>query len=410
MHSIDRVFEPGMKAKGYPMSRNISGQHKTAYYPSVIVMLIGVAGLLAGCEYQPYSPPPVAFSGPSTNLKATVIQASLDQPMPKGKNVVWCGSFQEAWTRLKDDVVKAPIQIDGRAELCGWMNNPAMTLADLPTGSYFSIAGKANEEIFAKITAEMARRFPHKTVTWQPPKNDPHAFVAYAYLEAAVKFAQPLFDHAKAVDFTDSAGRDTPVGTFGFYAGDEDASVNRQIREQIAVLYEQAMTSAVSPNTFQCVLDMDAKSPTQLILALVPPQATLAKTLEYVQQKTQDYKGPRQLTGNELVIPNLNWKIDHEFAELQGTDKILLNRGWENYFVSEARQITSFRLDRSGAAVASESWMGMRFLAMPMAPRYHFTRPFLIIMKNRASKTPFFVMWVDNAELLCKKQPVVGGR
>jgi len=30
-------------------------------------------------------------------------------------------------------------------------------------------------------------------------------------------------------------------------------------------------------------------------------------------------------------------------------------------------------------------------------------RPFLIVMKKRDAKQPFFITWVDNAELLCKK-------
>lgn len=361
------------------------------------------AALLTGCGYHPYSPPPVAFEGSSKNLKATVIQASMDQPLPAGKNAVWCGSFQEAWTRMKDDVIKAPIQIADRAELCGWMNNPGMTASDLPTNSYFSIAGKADDEMLAKIISEMARKFPNKKVTWQPPK-EPFAFVAYAYLEAAVKFTQPLFDHEYPTDFTNSAGQPTSVSTFGFNRHDDDAAENSRIRQQIAVLHQATINASGTHTLFECVLDMDKNSPTQIILALVPKQATLNKTLEYVDQETQAYKGPKELEGNDLIIPNLNWKIDHEFDDIQGPKRVLLNRGWEDYYVSEARQITSFRLDRSGAAVASEAWMQFHSVLAQCRPQYQFTRPFLIIMKNRGSKKPFFVMWVDNAELLCKKE------
>jgi hypothetical protein len=32
-----------------------------------------------------------------------------------------------------------------------------------------------------------------------------------------------------------------------------------------------------------------------------------------------------------------------------------------------------------------------------------FYRPFFLYMKKRGAKHPFFVMWVDNAELLIKK-------
>ncbi len=38
----------------------------------------------------------------------------------------------------------------------------------------------------------------------------------------------------------------------------------------------------------------------------------------------------------------------------------------------------------------------------PMAIHFVCDHPFLIVVKKRGAKRPFFVMWVDNAELLCK--------
>ena len=39
---------------------------------------------------------------------------------------------------------------------------------------------------------------------------------------------------------------------------------------------------------------------------------------------------------------------------------------------------------------------------MPIPAYYFFNKPFLVYMKKRGAKHPFFVMWVDNAELLEK--------
>jgi hypothetical protein len=55
-----------------------------------------------------------------------------------------------------------------------------------------------------------------------------------------------------------------------------------------------------------------------------------------------------------------------------------------------------FRLDRSGAELASES----KVVVKPGASFFHFNRPFLIYMKKRSGEHPFFLMWVENAELL----------
>jgi hypothetical protein len=57
-----------------------------------------------------------------------------------------------------------------------------------------------------------------------------------------------------------------------------------------------------------------------------------------------------------------------------------------------------FRLDRSGAELKSEA----KLYAKPMPKEFIFDRPFLICVKKRGAEHPFFVMWVDNVELLSK--------
>jgi hypothetical protein len=58
-----------------------------------------------------------------------------------------------------------------------------------------------------------------------------------------------------------------------------------------------------------------------------------------------------------------------------------------------------FRLDRGGAEVASEA----KVYVKPGASFFDFDRPFLVYMKKRGGKRPFFAAWVENAELLQKK-------
>jgi hypothetical protein len=64
-------------------------------------------------------------------------------------------------------------------------------------------------------------------------------------------------------------------------------------------------------------------------------------------------------------------------------------------------QKIDFRLDRSGATIESSSILVAAKSAEPRSS-FIFNRPFLIVMKKRGAQNPFFVMWVDNAELLCK--------
>jgi hypothetical protein len=62
-------------------------------------------------------------------------------------------------------------------------------------------------------------------------------------------------------------------------------------------------------------------------------------------------------------------------------------------------QMIQFRLDRSGAELASEA----KVYCKPGETFFHVNRPFLVIIKKRTRKKPFLVVWVDNAELLQKK-------
>lgn len=62
-----------------------------------------------------------------------------------------------------------------------------------------------------------------------------------------------------------------------------------------------------------------------------------------------------------------------------------------------------FALNRTGVSIKSEARIAIPPPAgrMPEPRRFHFDRPFLIYVKKRGIEySPFFVMWVDNAELM----------
>ena len=65
-----------------------------------------------------------------------------------------------------------------------------------------------------------------------------------------------------------------------------------------------------------------------------------------------------------------------------------------------AQQDILFRLNRSGAELKSE----MRMYTLGGPTYYLFDRPFLVCLRKREAEHPYFVMWVDNAELLQRFQ------
>jgi hypothetical protein len=145
--------------------------------------------------------------------------------------------------------------------------------------------------------------------------------------------------------------------------------------------------------------------PNQIVVACVPPKATLRETLDDVEKRTHEYaRKPDQEylrrfgIRDVLLVPNLNWELRRRFAELEGRDKRFLNAGFSDFYIREAMQTIRFKLDRSGAELSSES----KLYCMPDATHFILDRPFLIVVKKRGAERPFFAMWVDNAELLCK--------
>src|SRR5207253_11032990 len=96
--------------------------------------------------------------------------------------------------------------------------------------------------------------------------------------------------------------------------------------------------------------------------------------------------------------PTMFWRLEHHFKELEGSDKTLLHPNFPGVSLGTLQSI-EFRLHSKGASVAS----GALVTAKSIPPRhFDFDKPFLIYLKKRDAKHPFFVMWVDNAELLEK--------
>lgn len=337
--------------------------------------------------------------GSSTKPSRTVVLPTLDEPLPEGKNAVWCASFQMAWDRLATDVLQQPPQVSGAEAICARLNAAPFQEQDLATDSYYAAAGFVKDGIVETMTREMKSCFPSAPAPALTSQQA--AIIAYAYLNAGLKFTIPFFDNRSALAFRDSAGSEAAVASFGIRHEDEFAYEN--LREQIDVLYADFGEDGreTGHSATQYVVDpCRHSSPCQIVLACVPCRGTLRATLEDVERKintpSREVAHHRFGPNDVFLAPTQCWRLDHHFKELEGIDRRLMNPGFEVYWIAEAMQTVEFKLDRSGAELQSES-----SIAVTSAPRHYvFDRPFLIYMKRRGSEKPFFIMWVDNGELL----------
>ena len=223
--------------------------------------------------------------------------------------------------------------------------------------------------------------------------------LAYGYLRAQVPFTIPYFENTKEFLFKDSEGRATAVSSFGLR--EEDEYGYHRLREQFETLYVRQEARWRDPVEFAIDLCKDSK-PNQIIIACIPRKQHLQAMVADVERKIAEHPPEsyyRKLECDaEVLVPCLNWSITHHFDDLEGTDKHLLNRGFENLWLRTAIQTIDFRLDRSGVELESEA----KLVCEPVPVNYIVNRPFLLCVKKRDADHPFFVMWVDNAELLSK--------
>jgi hypothetical protein len=327
------------------------------------------------------------FDGPSSDLKQTVIVPSLQSKLDKGRNVIWCASFDMAWNELKTLYPPSFLQVKGAEETVALLNNSQLTLGDLPDQSYYAAAGFIQNGIVKKIQDEMKERFPGESVPSFDDIITPSTeSIAYSYLQASLSFTLPFFDNDVPLVFKTSEGRETSVASFGIR--DKDGSKFFRLRKQVKVMFvkrDRGDASKAALMEFALDLCRDSK-PNQIVLACVEPKETLAGTVEYVEAQMPDEPDGKGDIGpnDSILIPNLFWKIEHSFHELEGD------------WIQKAKETIEFRLNRRGAELKAHSKISVK-----ASPRdFVFDRPFLIYMKKRGAEHPYFVAWIGNEELL----------
>jgi hypothetical protein len=317
--------------------------------------------------------------------KATVLIPSWADPIPPGKNVLWCASFQLAWDRLKADVAHGPISLEGADAAAAALNASEFPEGDMPPGSYYAAAGRG-PEILARIREDMARLFPKVSPDLKPPVE----IAAYAYLRAGVRFDPPYFDSRTPLLFSDGSGKSAGVNAFGIRPEDEYAY--DRLRERVEIIFEKRDPKDRSVS--ECVIDpCRTSTPNQILLAMVPRKETLQETWATVRTKLLPDGGG--LGPNDtLLVPNIRCEMAQDFESLQG--RRMTSPGLNGVSIDIARQAIEFRLNRGGAELGSEA----KIVALPVPTHYHFNRPFLVVMRKRGADHPYFLLWVDNREIL----------
>jgi hypothetical protein len=333
----------------------------------------------------------------SEELNATVVVATLDAPIPNGKNAIWCASFQAAWKAL-EELAGESIAFEESSGVAKSLNDAMDPRPHVPQGALYAAAGWNQNGITKQIQNDLKQRFPNKT---QPtfPGILPESIVAYAYLEADVRFSLPYDQNRRPLVFTESGGNKVEVESFGLSAANHNGQ--DKLWDQPHVLFRKGEPGE---HNFAFAIDLCSNSfPSQIVVARTARESTLAAALAHIEKEIAE---TRELVGLEavrlhkiqsidtLVVPDFHWAIANHLTDLEG--KTFTNKKLKAQRMDVAQQDILFRLDKSGAALRSEA----KVYASGIPTDFFLDRPFLVFMKKRGAEMPYFAMWVDNAELM----------
>lgn len=357
--------------------------YRTRKIISIMLFFLILAGCASGNKYDHSVS---SNNKQSDSLKNTVITPYMEAKLVSGKNMIFCSTFQLAWNEIKDNIIKEDIKISDDTGMVKFLNQGKSTKKDISDDSYVAMAGLAKDKILDKINSALNAKF--KDV--EPVKVDfnyPEDIFAYAYLYKNLRFENEF----EAIE-TPLFYRGNNVKSFGIEKY-TDSGKHKKLGNQVDVIDYK------NRNDFIIRLKPTSKTD-EIILAKVSPNESLYDTIDRVKQRINQSK-PMQLEKNDiLIIPKLNFNITHNYSELKG--KTVQNKGFDKYFVNQARQDILFSLDEKGAILKSEARIWFPAKSIEESRELVFDSPFLLYIMEKDAEYPYFAMWVDNSELMVK--------
>ena len=132
----------------------------------------------------------------------------------------------------------------------------------------------------------------------------------------------------------------------------------------------------------------------EVYFAKVIPNSTLIETYQNVIKRIKRNNITKLDTNDIIGIPYVNFNIRKNFDYLSGR---ILNSKEET--IDQAIQDVDFDLNETGITLTSSVAITRSAIEIK-GKRLLFNKPFLIILKQKYSKYPYFLLWIENSELM----------
>ncbi|MGZ5545339.1 MAG: serpin family protein [Limisphaerales bacterium] len=333
------------------------------------------------------------YSGADASaLKQTLVTPHLEARIAKGKNVLWCGTFQLAWNEACR-LTGGDLQFEIGNPTISVLNKHSFTRESLDDSCYIALAGFVKDGIHDKIRRAFEQKFHGAFKPRFIPDEDitkrSQGFVAYACLYKNLSFPLPF----ERLDETLKFGG-VHVSAFGM--GRFNASLEK-IYPQVLILDYQ--------NEDDFVIELKTKSDgDRLILAKLSPKFNLSDIVASVAKRIAAAHIETAATNDLLLVPRIKLDLTRKYSEIENLR--LIPKGTnisKHLYLLSAVQNTVFEMSEKGVELKSEASMAFGCAKeQDPVPKHKmiFDKPFLILMQQRTAKSPYFAFWVDNSEAL----------
>jgi hypothetical protein len=329
-------------------------------------------------------------------LTGTLITPHLETEIRPGTNLLWCGTFQLAWNEAcalaGGDLQLAPALTTPLAQnpMAGVLNKHAFAKDCIDDASYVAMADFAKNGAYQKIRTAVKTKLafePHLPNEALTPR--PQDFIAYAALRKRLSFSVPF----ERLDDSFRFG-DKQVRAFG---------ISRAKAEHDAMYPQVIILDYLSETNF--IIELKTTSTgDRLILAKLKPPGRLDDLVATIRARIEGLSGEPAQTNDVLIVPRISLDITRVYSELENNWLVPIGRKVANdLFLLSAMQSINFVMNEQGVELPSEAHIAFACAQEMQPARPHimvFDEPFLVMLERKGAPAPYFVLWVDNSELL----------
>ena len=301
------------------------------------------------------------------------------------QNRVWVGTFQIVWNEFIDKFVHQPVRFrEGTPASVNELNKRNFSASNISDNCYYKFSGKVTKSTKSHIENSLKRKF-HETSDILSTLNltpSPNNFLIYAMLKKDFEFLRE-FEKLGISPF----GENMTAEYFGI-----GKNTSKNTKDAVTVLYYN------NPRDFAIMLA--TKGQDELYLYKNAANKDFRTLYKDMNIKKSKYEGATVLGDeDELKVPNIKFDVTANFSELEG--KRIMGT---NLHIDQALETIKFNMDNKGVQLKSEAAILTESIAMPLEnapePRYFFfDNTFVIFLKEKDSKVPYFALRVDDISL-----------